>query len=129
MSISNFHSTPQTIDNEKWVADNIQHLDRKDVNATFRYVRFHHPSSGMAFSFASLPNIKVDNSDISSLLSLSKYADAVTVCCYEELGNRQGELARTGLENLTGIANVAYIAQRHPNDAVREKFTRALLNP
>ena len=110
--------TQRFYNNEIWVEENIEFLDPKDPNKTFNYVARNHPYSGVSTNliFSSYPNKDDD------LETLAKYADAVTVCCYEFLGHQPIKEGASSNINETSIGNVAYIALHHPNESVRKKF-------
>ena len=115
--------TAAGVDNEGWVRVNAAHLDARDPTKTFHYVITHHPQQGMGFRFTgSDPKSWVKNA--THLPDIAKYADAVTVCCYEHLGTHQlgghtfsNEQLNTW--NTTAIANMAYIAIHHSDRATR----------
>jgi hypothetical protein len=50
---------------------------------------------------------------------LAKYADAITVACYEVLGYEKEALSVSPI-NTTGFGNMAFIALHHPDERVRQ---------
>lgn len=110
-------------DNETWVNQNRSHLSPLDPNLTFRYVTSHHPYMGCAFSpMSTAPRF---NKTL-SLRELSKYADAVTVCCYDSIGHQFSGSTNPLLQrvNETAVGNSAYTALNHSDPNVRDKVSQ-----
>ena len=59
-------------DNEKWVSENLDHLNRDDPQQTFKYVTLHHPLAGMSFKYFNFEPISKNM----SIEQLARYADA-----------------------------------------------------
>lgn len=104
-------------DNVKWVNDNKQFLSKDNPDATFAYVIRNHPN----FGCASLEEDKLPKHE--SLPYLSKYADAVIVCCCEIIG--VSHTARDHFTNAlllnagSSIGGIAFIALHHSDANVR----------
>lgn len=109
-------------DQAAWCSEAVSNakVDRKDVQATFRYVQFHHPFFGCAKPVNQLPQWTGQE----TVEQLAKLADAVTVICCEQVGNEGGvnsddaDALRT--LNATAVANCAYVALHHPRETVRQ---------
>lgn len=119
-------------DNVAWVQQNDAVLApmRQDVNKTFKYVILNHPNGGCAFDMMkSMMKVDVKPWSIDQLASI---ADAVTVSCYEVLGDTQcTSVAGTlndarALESQTSIGNMAFIALYHSNPDVRARLRAEL---
>jgi len=112
-----------TIDNEKWVKENILHLDPENPQKTFEYVTKNHPFCGCS----SLGFFKPD--PFQSIEEHAKRADAVTVACFEFLGNDTkvniNSLNSLKTLNDTAVANMAYVALHHSNEEVRKEWTES----
>lgn len=64
------------MDNQRWVDENMSRLKRRDIEATFRYVKMYHPLGGMSFR---LQDDRIQNTTLLMSLqldALAKYADA-----------------------------------------------------
>lgn len=106
----------EPFNNEKWVQENIAHLNPKNANETFRYVILHHPLHGCTV-LGRDEQVK-RHFATASLEEISRYADAVTVACYRSLPPlRIADLIDTiHFSNWTGIANVAYLGMNRVHD-------------
>lgn len=111
-----------SVDNTRWVEDNKHILDPNNVQATFAVVRKTHPRAGAAYDVLSLEMIRDKLKDM-TVEDIAKYADAVTICCYEVLGN-DNEPPQTDKQSLntTALGNSAYIALYHSKEEVRKKY-------
>jgi hypothetical protein len=120
-------SSLDLFDNVAWVRENAQNLSPHNIDTTFRQILQSHPLRGCAFR---VPLPMASLSTTASLAELAKYADAVTVCCYEACGamaisvNAQ-QLVQSG--NTTAIGNLAFIGLHHSDATVRTQ-TIALLD-
>src|SRR5689334_2742427 len=72
-------------DNKKWVKDNQEYLYPNDPNETFHFVTLKHPYWGCAFNPSQSPPKFTEKT---TLEELSLYADAVTICCVEVVGDK-----------------------------------------
>ncbi len=110
----------QYFNNVEWVDKNSQYLDPYSLNKTFKYIIINHPYMGCAFD----PHIRILPKKIfsktTSLEDLAKLADAVTVCCYENIEFTDTSLIQPDI-NQTAIGNIAFIALHHSNANIREK--------
>lgn len=113
---------PEKVDNKAWVTQHEAKLDRKDVDATFQYVKFNHPLCGVPFMEP--PVFKHDD----SVETLIIYADAVTVACCEALGERKEKYDKKTLRllNAGSVSSLAYIALYHSKPEVRAKHLAIL---
>jgi len=109
------------VDNKAWVEQHSVHLNPQNPDATFEYVRDHHPLRGCAQS--PMPDL-AGNETIGTLAEL---ADAVTVACHVMWG------FHTDIDNVswaecnqTAIGNLAFIAVNHPDASVRHKHSQLL---
>ncbi len=102
------------IQNKRWVDENLISMNNEEIKNVESYVREIHPYS------------EVDNFKDFSLVKMSTYADAVTVFCYEKIGNsfNLNDIFKYD-ENYnyskTSIANIAYISIYHSDSSVRKK--------
>jgi len=71
---------PYFLNNEFWTIKNFTRFNRIDIDNVFAYVFVNHPNRGFSSIYQ-----KVDKS--MTIEGLSLYADAVTVYCYESVGN------------------------------------------
>jgi len=108
--------------NSEWVKENSILLEnlKDNPDMVFQLVTQIHPNSGMAFR--RMPKI----TGAESINKIATYADAVTLVCYENIGNLQQykagkEMIIDGV-NETGIGGIAYIALNHPSFEIRENF-------
>jgi len=105
--------------NAQWVKDHSTELEKikDDYCVVSEQIKLTHPHSGTAFQ--SMPKI-TGNETISTI---STYADAPTIVCYDVLGNQlKDEDMEIGRLNETGIGNIAYIALNHPSFEIKLKF-------
>jgi hypothetical protein len=116
------------IDNVAWVTTNKDKLYPDNIEKTFEAVAHLHPLFGCSDDLQTLVNIRPHMTTM-QIEKLAKYADAVTVCCCEKLGEQsisdvlnliwsQKELDL----NATAIGNMAYIALHHSDPKIREKM-------
>jgi len=112
--------TTVLFDNVAWVNQHAQQLSSLDPQVTFRHVIAHHPLRGCA---SNEPPSVATVAKISDLSEIAKYADAVTVCCYEVCGTNDPTISLLASSNATAAGNMAFIAQNHSNAAVRAHYT------
>lgn len=103
------------IDNVKWVETHINNMDIKDPDTVSEYVMASHPYYGLASLH--LPQIKGDE----DITTLTKYADAVVVACYVEIGNRERS-EPIEKPTTTTFGNIAFVSLHHPDPEVRKKL-------
>lgn len=110
-----------SFDNEKWVQENLTEKDKNNPNSIFAFVRLKHPYQGCCSDPYNLPKANKK----SSVDELSKFADAVTIFCFEKIGN---DIKDFSLEdaNTSAVGNVAYIALHHSNQQIRQKCLESI---
>lgn len=119
-----------TFDQAKWCTDALAQskVDRKDVQRTFQYVKSYHPFFGCAKPVDQLP----EWTGKESLEQLAELADAVTVICFEQIGDEGGtrpddaEPHAHRKLNTTAVANCAYVALNHSKFAIRKQASETI---
>jgi len=121
--------TVLSVDNPAWVKNLIagpcpwKSSDELDpwwgnIDSVSEYIEKNHPLNGCAV----WGPVKFKGDE--DLKTLSANAHALTVCCYEKLGQHvydEQELAKD--INDTGIGNVAFIALNHSDEAIRKRYS------
>jgi hypothetical protein len=107
--------------NEEYVARNPSRCFVDDPDKTYEYAKLLHPLRGMTFE----KKKPMKYFKTCSILDASKYADVVTVCCYEKLGTITIQHIKAPLKearvNISSIGNIAYIATHHSNKDIRAR--------
>ncbi len=115
---------PYVFDNARWVSEHASMLIPADPDATFNTVVHMHPLGGC--SVQPMPSM-AQFMRLQSIAAMSTYADAVTVCCYEELGRRDDSFRVISRGTaVTSLAGLAYIALHHSDPAVRARAVDTL---
>lgn len=115
-------------DNQKWVIENESHLFPNDPQKTFKYILMNHPFGGCSFDVAVggplwTPLV------LQSTESLARYADAVTVCCFDSFPQKRDDGSQEELQmyaNETLVGNCAFVALNHSNKEIRSHCLRQL---
>ena len=115
----------EPFNNEEWVTLNKLTLHPNDPSKTYEIAKTNHPNMGDPYplSMNRAPIIKeLYNSD---LKTAAKYADVVTICCFETLGfNDVFPHEDSLIKNisLTVVGNIAYTALHHSTERVRDSY-------
>lgn len=110
-------------DNQTWVAEHLSRIDCKSPNATYAYIaNSTHPYHGCAFNVAVFePQIR----GMETLELLAKFADAVTVACWNVLSKRQEPVDDLHRCNITTIGGLALIVLK-TTDAIQAFYLQQL---
>lgn len=111
--------------NTNWVKKNKHKLFPNDIQKTFKVVTQIHPRFGMAADMKTLVSIQSKMKTM-ELKEIAQFADAVTVCCYELIGETTDipDAINDDNTNATSLGNIAYIASYHSKKEIRDKFTK-----